>query len=119
MTRLNRLAQRGLLAVALVAGPSFAQTPDPGQTKAADQAHGQTQPNNQVESQAQAPANSPGNSRMSTGQEAQQAGDSQNERGGFDLGWMGLLGLAGLVGLLPRKKAARPVANTDAEPRTY
>jgi len=32
------------------------------------------------------------------------AATTQNDGGGFDLGWLGLLGLAGLAGLAGRKK---------------
>jgi hypothetical protein len=37
-----------------------------------------------------------------------------DDRGGFDLGWLGLLGLAGLFGLMGRDRSRYP----DARPAT-
>lgn len=83
MKNIQYATQRLALAAALMIVPASAQdagAPRPG------------------------PNTAPESAKMSRSEESNRAGDSQNERGGFDLGWMGLLGLAGLVGLMPRKR---------------
>lgn len=49
---------------------------------------------------------------------AQSINDVDDDRGGFDAGWLGLLGLAGLMGLKRRELHDRPVVRTDAHPST-